>query len=271
MSTLVARLSRAVAVPVLSLAFVAASGCATGHGASPSAAAPDFVAVQSGFLTNYAKLAPSREFADVRMYRDDAALKKGFQKILFRPVQVWRGADKRLDDIPDSDLQYLADAFYRAMIQPLRDDFQIADKPGPGVLEISMAFTLVLKPNQPVDYFSASVPVSQELDRDQPMSPATQAFVRDCAMEIEFAETAPAVPAKVGDTGAKAGRGKRVVRAAFLDDRRGAETPKGNVKTWADLDKVLAKWSQGLDAQLNAIEKGTWKPEFSPVATPPAN
>lgn len=247
-------------VLLASFVVVAAAGCATGNGSAKQAAVPDFVPVQSGFLTDYAKLVPSREFADVRMFRDDAAVKQGFQKILFRPVQVWRGADKRLDDIPDSDLQYLADAFYRAMVQPLRDDFEIADQPGPGVLEISMAFTLVLKPNQPVDYFSANVPVPQELDRPLPMIPATQAFVRDCAMEIEFAETMPAAGAKPGAKGAKAARGKRVVRAAFLDDRRGSETPKGNVKTWRDLDKVLEKWSEGLDAQLTALKKGNWKP-----------
>lgn len=257
----VEELLRVVAAPVLSLLVtVTAAGCATGHGAAAAISAPELAAVQSGFLTNYSKLVPSREFADIRVFRDDAAVKEGFRKVLFRPVQVWRGADRRLDDIPDSDLQYLADAFYRAMIQPLRDDFEIADKPGPGVLEISMAFTLVLVPNQAVDYFSADVPVPQELDRPLPMSAATQHFIRDCAMEMEFAE---ARPAAAGKAGAKAAKSKRVVRAAFLDDRRASETPKGTVKTWADLDNVLAKWSQGLDDQLQSLRNGTWKPVFT--------
>src|SRR5438132_1647457 len=103
------RLSRCCGIVLLGLV----AGCAAEQHtpeASPPAA-PGLPALESGFLTNYSRLQPSKQSPSVLFYRDEN-LKHGFRKILFRPVQVWRGADRRLDDIPESDLQYLADSFY---------------------------------------------------------------------------------------------------------------------------------------------------------------
>lgn len=111
------RLRAALAVSTAVLLCSVAFGCSTGAGpgggnGSPDAASPVLDPVQSGFLTNYTKLKATEQFADVKMYRDDAHLKGDFRKVLFRPVQVWRGADHKLEENPASDLQYLADAFY---------------------------------------------------------------------------------------------------------------------------------------------------------------
>lgn len=238
------------------------AGCSASHDiAGPAAAtAPSGsqpIAIESGFLDDYSGLKPSDQSPSLRMYRDDA-VRGGFEKVFVRPVQVWRSAEKQLADIPDADLQFLADSFYQAVTDPLRDDFELADKPGPGVLEISLALTLVVDKTGKVDFFSTEVPLPQILERLKDMGPATQAFVRDCALEAEFAEL---VPAK--SIGGKPAKSKRVVKAAFFDTRRGSDTPKDSVRNWEDLEKLFRQWGSRLDGQLAAVKAGTYAPAFT--------
>ncbi|MFN2427917.1 MAG: DUF3313 family protein, partial [Candidatus Binatia bacterium] len=114
--------------------------------------------VESGFLSDYSKLRASEQFAAMKFYRDDSR-QGGYRKLLFRPVGVWRGADRRLEDVSEEDLQYLADALYQAMHKRLSASFEMTEKPGPGVLEISLGFTLVTDPESSIDFFSTTVPV----------------------------------------------------------------------------------------------------------------
>jgi hypothetical protein len=254
----------AVALLCALLAACSAAGRAKPVAAPPAAAVAETLPVASGFLSDYSVLRPSAQFPTLLLYRDSAR-KGGFHKVLFRPVDVWRGSDHRLEDIPEADLQYLADSFYRAVESHLKGSFEMVDTPGPGVLEIQLALTLVTKEEQPIDFFSATVPVRDLPPRPQVMSEATQRFVRACALEAEFAESTAAT--KKTPVAGKAARPKRTVVAAFFDTRRGDETPKGSVESWADVDAVFAKWATALDDQLVALRKGTFKPRFT-VAEP---
>lgn len=242
------------------------AGCATQRPAAQPAAsaAPSLPALESGFLTNYSRLQPSDQSPSVLFYRDPT-LKRGFRKILFRPVQVWRGADRRLDDIPESDLQYLADSFYRAMTSRLRRSFELVDKPGVNVLEIQLALTLVTKPHQKVDFFSTDVPIRNLPERTRELGDATKTFIHDCALEAEFSVSGPP-PAKAD--GDKRRHRKRVVKAAFFDKRRGNETSKGNVQTWSDVDAVFDRWADVMDSQLVGLKDGTFKPKLTVSDTP---
>jgi hypothetical protein len=227
--------------------------------------------VESGFLSDYAKLAPSEQFPDLRFYRDDSR-KTGYRKILFRPVEVWRGADKLLTDVPEEDLQFLADSFYQAVHGPLAKSFEIVDAPGAGVLEIQLALTLVTDPESSVDFYSTTVPAKAVTPRSGALAPATKLFVRDCALEAEMSEQNLAKPsgsAKPPGDAKHPGRPHRVprtVRAAFYDVRRGSQTPKGSVSTWEDVRGVFDRWAGVLDDQLIALRDGTFKPRLTTKA-----
>ncbi|MFN2427918.1 MAG: hypothetical protein ABR587_15895, partial [Candidatus Binatia bacterium] len=78
----------------------------------------------------------------------------------------------------------------------------------------------------------------------------TRRFVRDCALEAEFAESGPPKTPKR-------------VRAAFFDARRGTDTPKGTVDTWEDVHAVFAKWADVLDERLESLRDGTFKPKLT--------
>lgn len=241
------------AAATLALAALGCSGRVAPAPAVPSPA-PVLRPVESGFLSDYSRLQASEQFADIRMFRDDSR-KGGYRKILFRPVAVWRGADRRLEDVTEEDLQYLADSLYQAMVARLGKSFELVREPGADVLEIHLAFTLVTDPDSSIDFFTTTVPVKDLARRHGPLAGATRAFVRSCALEAEFLEARP--PAK------KDGKPVKTVRAAFFDARRGDATPKGEVEAWEDVEAVFAKWAELLDGRLEALRDGTFQPRLT--------
>lgn len=238
-----------------------ALGCSVPHTVVPGPNEPAAKAapapVESGFLSDYSGLKASEQWATLKFYRDDSR-KGGYRKLFFRPVEVWRGSDKRLEDVSEEDLQYMADALYQAIHTQLAKSFDLVSGPGPGVLEIHLAFTLVTNPDQPVDFFSTAVPVRDLSPRTGQLVDGTKRFIRDCALEIEFDDTpAGAAPAKKGE------RPNRTMRAAFFDARRDGDTPKGNVESWEDVHAVFGKWAALLDERLVALREGTFKPKLT--------
>ena len=252
--------SAATLVALVLLAGCSASAPTGGAVAERSAAVAKTdvgtIPVESGFLSDYATLAPSEQFPELRFYRDDSR-KTAYRKLRFSPVEVWRGSDKLLTDVPDEDLQFLADSFYRAVHDKLAKSFEIVDEPAPGVLEIHLALTLVTDPESNVDLFTTEVPVRQLAPRSGALAPATMTFVRQCALEAEMFER---------DFSKKPGRHKkhpRIVRAAIFDVRRGSQTPKGNVTTWQDVRGVFDRWGDVLDERLTSVRDGTFKPRLT--------
>jgi len=248
-------------MPLLGVIVASLCGCSAaqrGTAVTAEAAAPPPApaAVESGFLSDYSKLQASEQFAALRFYRDDSR-KNGYRKLLFRPVEVWRGSDRILEDVPEEDLQYLADALYKAINRRLASSFEMVNSPGPGVLEIHLGLTLVTDPDSPVDFFSTAVPVLELSPQQGAMAPATARFVRDCALEAEFDEVAAAAPA------APRRKPAQTMRAAFFDTRRGADTPKGNVQSWEEVHAVFERWAALLDERLSSLRDGTFKPKLT--------
>jgi hypothetical protein len=237
------------------------AGCAVPHTVIPAAPAEGTkagpVPVESGFLADYSLLKPTEQFPDLRIYRD-VSRKNVYRKILFRPVEVWRGSDKRLEDVSEEDLQYLADALYQAMQTRLAQSFEMVSKPAPGVLEISLAFTLVTSPDaRKIDFFSTEVPVRDLSKREGPLVPGTLRVVRDCALEAEFSEIISTGKPKRGE------RRPKKIRAAMFDVRRGGDASKGTVSTWEDVHAVFERWAGLVDERLESLRDGTYKPKLT--------
>jgi hypothetical protein len=253
--------SRAATVLLASgflVAALAAGGCSESvrRGGDAAPPTPAAVPAESGFLSDYSKLQATEQFASVKLYRDDSR-KDGYRKLLVRPVEVWRSAESLLGDVPEEDLQYLADSLYQAIHQRLGRSFEMVASPGPGVLEIHLGFTLVTDPESSIDFFSTAVPVKNLARRDGPLAAGTRSFVRDCALEAEFSERTSMAPVARGQ------RQPKAVRAAFFDTRRGSETPKGQVESWSDVQAVFEKWAGFLDERLESLRDGTFKPRLT--------
>jgi hypothetical protein len=199
-------------------------------------------AVPSGFLSPAAHLVASSQVPGIETFLDAPAGVR-YRGIFVAPVEVWRSADRLIDDVSEEDLQYLAHALYEAVAAKLGKSFVIEKQAGAGVLELHLALTLVTKAGEPVDFFSSSVPVAFVSRREGGLVAATRRLVRSCAIEAELT-----------DASARGG----TVRAAVFDGRR-AGSPKEHASTWEDVHAVFERWADMLGANiapLRAVASG---------------
>jgi hypothetical protein len=147
--------ARDIFPPLVAALVLALAGCqtppptsastapATGAGVTASSARLD---TRSGFLTNYARLAPTPAGDGLRCWRDAAAKWKSFDKVLITRMQVTLkpGQAKAVDP---SDLKALLDYFHNSLVTALKPQFQVVDKPGPGVLVLRIALTDLVPTN----------------------------------------------------------------------------------------------------------------------------
>jgi hypothetical protein len=136
-------------IPVLAVATtLALAGCQntgtstmgaamTTTGVTASATALD---TRSGFLSDYARLAPVRGGDGIRCWRQANANWRSYDKVLIARMQVTLKPGQ-VKSIDPSDLKTLLDYFHNALVTSLKPQWQVVDKPGPGVLVLRIALT----------------------------------------------------------------------------------------------------------------------------------
>ncbi|WP_242470811.1 DUF3313 domain-containing protein [Thiocystis violacea] len=124
---------------------VLVGGCAStnpalfGSGASVTASDPTRL-TQSGFLTNYARLAPVPWTEGVQCWRQPDLDAKKFDKVLIARMRVSLKPGQQ-QGIDPTDLKTLTDYFHDSMTKALKPRMQVVEKPGPGVLGLRIALT----------------------------------------------------------------------------------------------------------------------------------
>jgi len=139
-----------------------AVGCALGGcqsaptgGATPSLTATSVTAsdarldTRSGFLSDYARLAPVPGGEGVRCWRAGNVDWRRYDKVLVTRMRVTLKPGQ-VKSVDPSDLKTLLDYFHGALVADLRPQWQIVERPGPGVLVLRIALT-DLTPTQVAD------------------------------------------------------------------------------------------------------------------------
>src|SRR5262245_56114931 len=104
---------------------------------------------RSGFLTDYARLAPVAGADGIKCWRQSNVNWRSYDKVLITRMRVTLkpGQTRSVDP---SDLKSLLDYFHGALVANLKPQWQVVDKAGPGVLVIRIALT-DLTPTQVAD------------------------------------------------------------------------------------------------------------------------
>ncbi|HYC53430.1 MAG TPA: DUF3313 family protein [Candidatus Binatia bacterium] len=175
--------------------------------------------VNSGYLTDYARLKPSAQHRTLLAWN---GLRAPPVRIFVRPVEIWRGGTRH--DLPEQELAYVADALARAVRLNLAASFEIADRPGPGVFELRVALTHAGSDIR--RHTKKGEPLGR---RTGPLGLPTRNFVRVAALEAELLEP---------------GTGRS---AAMVMDRKAAdEIPKGAPDSWEDVFHAFSLWGERL-------------------------
>jgi hypothetical protein len=222
---------------VCGLAWLLA-GCASTQAAPPQR--------YSGFLDDYSILTP-REGSDgaaLRYVKPGARL-GSFEQLLIDPVVVYYGVGSGLHDIPQQDLETLANHLYSALVSQLGADYPLVQRPGPDVLRIQVALTEAKPSDVAMNTVSSALPIRPVSDIKQ-LATGTQAFVGTAGVEAKIVESV-------------SGR----LLAAAVDRRQGGKRLEDAQGGWADVLAAFDYWARQLRqvlAEARAQEAGAGAP-----------
>ena len=208
------RLGTALILPPLLLAL---AGCAATEQSTK--------VTHSGFLADYSLLSPGEE--------DDAAFRywnhdidwSAYDKILLDPVTLW-GAPAAAE-MPNEDLQRLANNLYGLMYHELSKDYTMVSEPQYGTLRIQFALTGAERSNPALDVVSTVVPSAFVLSSAAQFATGEPTFGGDAMVE-----------ARVTDSVTSQTLG------AVIDRRVGGKDLGGSHDSWDDVNAAFIFWSQ---------------------------
>ena len=124
------------------------TGCASdqsafGNGLTTTASDPSRM-TQSGFLTDYARLKPTKWGDGMQCWSEPNLKASNYNKIMVSRIVVSLAPSKDKDKaatVDPSDLKTLTDYFHEALIKSLKPQMQIVDQAGPGVVVMRVALT----------------------------------------------------------------------------------------------------------------------------------
>ena len=218
----------------LAVLVLLGGGCAPRRHAPIPSTPPDM----SGFLDDYSRLRPGAPGEALLVYRNPDARWNAYDKVLFEPVAVWRSGRGSLDRVPEADLLRLAADLERAVERRLGTDWQLVDKPGPGVLRIRLAITEARASDPILDILTTAVPAARDAPTDDgPVGPETLAFIEAAAVEGEITDA---------ETG--------VILAQGVD-RRAGRGPIGEL-TWGEVNRLFTAWADRVCSRLERARRG---------------
>jgi hypothetical protein len=193
----------------------------------------------SGFLGDYSILQKGKEGEALLIYINPNIDFAVYDKVIFDPVTVWRGEGSRLDDVPEADLQRLANYLHTAIVTKLREDYEIVNKPGLDVLRIRAAITEAGKSNVGLNIFSTIVPQAILLSGAKKLATGTNSFVGAASVEGKITDS---------NTGE--------ILAAMVDRRAGGKSLKGAMNAWNDVEQAFEYWANRLSQRLREMRTG---------------
>lgn len=206
------RIGSALMLPLLVLAL---AGCAATRQSTK--------VTHSGFLADYSLLSPGAEDDAAFRYWDYEADWAAYDKILLEPVTLW-GAPA---EMPDEDLQRLADNLYGLMYEALSQDYAMVSEPEPGTLRIQFALTGAERSDPTLDVVSTVVPSAFVLSSAAQFVTGEPTFGGDAMIE-----------ARVADALSSRTLG------AVVDRRVGGKDLAGSHDSWDDVNAAFSFWSQ---------------------------
>ncbi|WDN88060.1 hypothetical protein BuS5_01028 [Desulfosarcina sp. BuS5] len=113
----------------------------------------------SGFLKDYGQLEPGEDDRAVLTYFKPGVDFKSYTKLMFERVVVFLNPTAESRETDPTILKELADFYQNALLEAVKDGYEVVDQPGPDVLWVRVAITDV-DPSNPIgNTLSSIIPV----------------------------------------------------------------------------------------------------------------
>ena len=206
--------------------LLALSVLATSAGAADQPKPPQ----NSGFLSDYAKLAPAADNPKTKLWVDKSFDFKPYTKVLLSPVEVWVSPTSQYKGASPDALKRMSDNFGASFKKALEPAYQLVDKPGPDVLHIRLAVTginLVKPDKNPTDFLPIIFIVKTASGANSKLD-----VVLTGEMEVMSPENKVVAAAEAFGTGEKTVEEKQTI-------------------TWKELQTITDNWGKGLRRRLD--------------------
>lgn len=180
---------------------------------------------RSGFLGDYSQLRPGGEGRAAMVYVNPKVKWSTYRRVLVDPVQFWSSDN----GVPVADQKVLTSYFYNALRENLiKHHLRLADKPGPGVMELKVAITGATASTPVLRSVSVVVPQARVLNTAQSLATGSYAFVGSAQTEGQIVDSVT---------------GERL--AAAIDRREGGMSLQTAAQwKWGDAQNILDYWAE---------------------------
>jgi Protein of unknown function (DUF3313) len=211
-----------IAIAVITLAALAVVGCGI---LKPTRGRHFEDAEHSGFLGDYSQLKPREGYQAQEVYVDTKANWKSYSAVYIQSVTMYvSDASKK----PSAEEQkMLTDMLYKSLHDKVAEKFKIADKAGPGVLELRAALTQTKGARVLLNTVTTVVPQLRTASAVAGLGTDTAALVGTASMEGELTDSAS---------------GERL--AAVVDSRAGTKGVLRMLSKWADVQAICDHWGE---------------------------
>ena len=198
---------------------------------------------KSGFLKDYGQLQPGGDDRAALTYFKPGVDFKPYTKLMFERVVVFLNPTSESREIDPTILKELTDFYQNALLEAVRDGYEVVDQPGPDVLWVRVAITDMVPSNPTANTLSSIIPVGMVVAGATKAASDANLGTGEAATEMEVLDSmtkerlAAAVDRRQG--GKSAFRGKWVdTKQAFeywakrfrerLDDLRGLQNSRNS-------------------------------------------
>ncbi len=211
-------------VVALTLAAVALS--CTGCGVLWPTRARRGEAVHAGFLKDYSQLKAQKGYEAQEGYVNPNASWPKYQAIYIESVSMWVNPGEA-SKLSLEDQQRITDMLFKAMHEKLGEKFRLAERPGPGIIKLRMAFTQAKGANVPLNALTTVVPQLRVVSTVVGLSADTATIVGSAAVEGEATDSIT---------------NDRL--AAVVDSRAGTKGMLRAFSKWADVEAICNQWAE---------------------------
>jgi len=187
---------------------------------------------KTGFLKNYSELQAGGQGQALLRYRDPSVDFSQYDKIKLEPVMVFTTQKSSLADLPIEEVQSLVDYLDGALRDRLGRDYQLVDKPGPGVMRIRVAITEADGAPAVMGTVSGNGPGAHLINGTRKLTGGTAKFVDRAGVEVELLDSLTEQ------------------RLAAAIDRRVVQTSAEN---WDDIHRIYDFWADKLAERLREL------------------
>jgi len=192
----------------------------------------------SGFLGDYSQLVKGEKDQAQLVYLNPDARFSKYKAIMIDSVTLWESSAN--SKLSPEDQRMVTGFFFRALHEALGKDWEIVDRPGPGVMRLRAALTEAKGARVAMNTVTSILP--------QLRLPSTLlGTLTDTAPWVGRATAEAEITDSITDVRLLAG----------VDQRTGTKAVRSGLRTWSDVKRICEEWAARLSTRLKELRAST--------------